>query len=98
VPLSNNVFSTASVTVCIFLLSSIPPKMVTASDFTDQLDGTSNLVPPKIVVSSITAVPVKSACERSSSVPPKIFTRSPPLKFFDMMIFFAPPNIDVLST
>jgi len=98
VPFINRVLLVAAGSLGICLLSSIPPKMTAASDFTDQSDGTINLAPPKILVTSMVATPFISLRERSSSEPPKIFTRSPPLKFLEIIFFFTPPKTEVACT
>jgi len=72
--------------------------MVTASDFTSQLAGTISLVPPKMVVISMVTFPLISAWVRFSSVPPKMFTISPPLKSLERRIFLSPPKMEVEST
>src|SRR5215469_5018171 len=56
------------------------------------------LVPPITCVTSSLTTPVKSACVRSISVPPRKVVISPPLKFFETIFLWTPPKMEVVST
>ena len=70
VPFSTRVLVGDSVKGAIFLLSPMPPNIVTASDLMAQLEGTMRVAPPKMAVTSNTAGVVISACVRSISLSP----------------------------
>ena len=92
VPFSNKILlgSTSDASVC--RLSSMPPRKATISDFTFQLLGTINFVPPQICVHSKVTVPLMSDLLRSISWPPNTLTASPPLKSLEKKRFSYPPK------